>query len=200
MFWSPRSKLRTVKPAARKRPKLETGRAPGGALNYLLLAILIAATGLLVSPLMDRATGGRFPVTGYRLLVVEGGSMNPTISHGSLVLVRAVDPATIAAGDLITYREPGHGNLFITHRVVELPGAGNPGFITRGDANSSPDPKPVEATDIVGKVTRHLPYAGYLVHYLQTVAGLLLAIILPGLLIIASEIKNIIHYRAARDK
>lgn len=72
--------------------------------------------------------------------------------------VIAVDKAArdIAPGDIITFRPP-QGDRFITHRVVATGFDGAPYYITRGDANSRPDPDPVRSSDILGRVVYATP-------------------------------------------
>ena len=40
-------------------------------------------------------------------------------------------------------------------------------FITKGDANKTEDPVPAEASQIIGRVVFHLPYLGYVIHFLK---------------------------------
>lgn len=107
---------------------------------------------------------GLGPRTGqYQVLTVLSGSMAPTISAGSLVVVRPVDPAQLRIGDVITYRIPVQDRRVVTHRVVEMLDPGTtPTVRTRGDALEEPDAWTTRfASGPVWRVETDLPYAGH---------------------------------------
>ena len=58
------------------------------------------------------------PVLGYRLVIIEGPSMTPTIPIGAVVIERTVPVDAIALGDVVTVPMPN--GVAITHRVVRL--------------------------------------------------------------------------------
>lgn len=64
-------------------------------------------------------------------------------------------------GDIITFH---NGDTVVTHRVVKKE---KDIFITKGDANKTEDPVPAEASQIIGRVVFHLPYLGYVIHFLK---------------------------------
>jgi len=118
---------------------------------------------------------------------VLSGSMEPALPLGGVVFIKPVEPADIGPGSIIAYRS---GEPLITHRVVDVIDESELSFITKGDANQSPDLSPVPAASVVGKVVFDVPYLGYLAAFVKTPLGFLLAIILPGLAIIGLELKN----------
>ena len=73
-------------------------------------------------------------------------------------------------------------------------------FITKGDANETADLEPVPANNIVGKTVFSLPYAGYVINFAQTTTGYITIFIVPALLIIAFETRNLIRYTSELDK
>ncbi len=80
---------------------------------------------------------------------------------------------------MITYAttdEVSGAPILITHRIVEVgSGSAGPTFITQGDANDAPDPRPVEAAQVRGKVWYHVPYIGVARNFLLAQgAGLIL--------------------------
>ena len=79
------------------------------------------------------------------------------------MVVRPVDPADITVGTVITYQPERDDPELITHRVVAqgFDGLGRPTYQTQGDANASPDLRPVHAYQVVGQRGYHLPYVGY---------------------------------------
>jgi signal peptidase len=130
-------------------------------------------------------------------LVVRSDSMSPAIGAGSVVYVNDVSASAISTGDVITYRgEPGRAER-VTHRVVAVEAEnGERRFRTKGDANEEPDPEPVSPARIVGRVSFHVPYVGYVVAFAQTGPGLALLVIVPALLLIVTELRDLL--RAAR--
>ena len=57
----------------------------------------------------------------------------------------------------------------VTHRVTEKSELSQT-FTTKGDANLSEDPNPVEYSDVLGKVWKiNIPYAGYFVNYSKNI-------------------------------
>jgi hypothetical protein len=44
---------------------------------------------------------------------------------------------------------------------------------------------------VIGKVTFHISYLGYVIQFVKTRWGMLLTLFVPGLIIIAMEIRNI---------
>ena len=121
---------------------------------------------------------------GYSPFVIRGGSMEPAIPLGSLVLVRPIDPASVGVGDVLTIRTDG-GQVF-THRVVALvESGGERSFQTRGDANAKPDPQAVPGRAIVGVVAVEIPVAGFLMALLQLRSGIVcIASLLAALLLL----------------
>lgn len=80
----------------------------------------------------------------------EGTSMRPAIEHGDVITVGPVDPAAIAAGDIVLYR---HRDRPIAHRVAEIytTGQGEVVVVPRGDGKRACD-APVQAHQVMGKV------------------------------------------------
>ena len=101
---------------------------------------LIAATGLLVIL-------GIAVLLELRPVVILSGSMEPSISTGSICLV--------------------------VHRISRCVSGGE-SFITKGDSNDTEDPIPVSAKQIRGRVIGTIPYLGYGAVFLRSRAGILL--------------------------
>ena len=83
---------------------------------------------------------------GYKILYVQSGSMSPTFQKGDIVIIKKCKSYEI--GEIITYSV--EENL-ITHRIIEKT---ENGYITKGDANNTPDEKNVDSTQIKGKVIK----------------------------------------------
>lgn len=150
---------------------------------YIFLAVVaVVALALIFSA---------FPVKGnFKSLVVLSSSMEPKVKMGSVVAVR---PATeYKVGDIITFGEMSRTKSPTTHRIAEIKNEnGGKIFVTKGDANNAPDQKTVREQEILGKVLFSVPYVGYAVARAKTPVGFLLIVIVPSVVIIYEEIRNI---------
>ena len=101
--------------------------------------------------------------------VIISGSMLPKIDIGDIVIVQKVEPDQVEVGDVIQFREIEQ-DIRINHRVVEIleDERGLPLFITKGDANRSPDSEPVMAEQLMGKVVQIVPKVGWVTIMLRS--------------------------------
>jgi signal peptidase I len=133
-------------------------------------------------------------------LTVMSGSMEPTIGTGDVVVARQTAPMDVRVGDIVTFRDPlNHGRL-ITHRVREMHVKGDDVvFTTRGDANTGEEHWAVPKTGTIGRVAYHVPRVGYFMVWFHSRYGLLLLIVLPSLLLGASELWRLWRPRGAHE-
>lgn len=131
------------------------------------------------------------------MVVVVSGSMEPKLSRGDLLFLKGKDAENIRngtiegkEGDIIVFDARG---LWITapsdpivHRVVDKKYDNGWFFLTKGDANTSPDAEWVPETRILGVVVGMIPYIGW-VKIVLTDSGLLipLLVIVSFLLVIS---------------
>lgn len=126
--------------------------------------------------------------------VVLSDSMEPAFSSGDIVIVQSVAPAAISTGDVITYQSPrAEGNAQrVSHRVIGIDQTqGEYVFQTKGDANEQPDAYQVSEADLTGKVWFVIPYVGYLVQFAGTTLGMFLLIVVPGILLVVTELWSV---------
>lgn len=131
----------------------------------ILLLVLLAAFCL---PL----TVPRF--CGYHIYSVVSGSMEPAIPTGSLVYIKETEPEGIQPGDVIAFYGAADSASIITHRVVEnrvVMGE----FVTKGDANQTPDMNPTPYACLIGKVERSIPKAGAVASVFTSARGKVMA-------------------------
>ena len=132
------------------------------------------------------------PVLGWHMYVVRGGSMEPAIPLGSIVVVHPMDPATVKVGEVITYQTAA--GTIVTHRVTGIEPGAELRFQTKGDASASADPSPVPASEIVGSVEYALPGLGILVAVLGSPIGIMLAVgILAALLVMSWSTERLVR-------
>jgi signal peptidase I len=143
----------------------------GVGLSFGLLAFVLLLAALVV--VVPAASGS----TPYTILT---SSMEPGLPAGTLIIVKPIEPQDVRIGTVITYQLDSGEPEVVTHRVIEiqspnLPG-GDPSFITKGDANSAPDAKPVMAVQLRGAVWYSVPLIGWVNN---VVNGDLRAVVIP---------------------
>ncbi len=94
--------------------------------------------------------------SGWQLLEVRGGSMQPTVSNGSLLVVAPTETDEVSAGDVVSLI--GADGLRVTHRVVDVDSTTG-AVTTRGDANDVNDTRPYTGTHL-DVVQAHIPGLG----------------------------------------
>ena len=153
------------------------GRLRAG-LGFAWLALLAALVAVALLPHVVRFSGGD-------AFVIRGGSMEPTIPLGSLILVQPIDPDAVTVNDVITVRSDN--GVVYSHRVSQVIDEGaERRFQLRGDANESPDGRLVPARALIGRVEGHLPLAGYLVALLSVPSGVMSLLSMLGSLLLAT--------------
>lgn len=145
-------------------------------LRYVALGVLAVLIGTgLYSLNASRLTGDQMPMPfGYGASVVLSGSMEPELSVGDLLIVKAAED--YEPGDIVVYQT---GRMAVVHRILEI---GEEFAVTKGDANTAPD-EPIALTAIKGSVIRVIPLVGYGVWALKTPLGVIITIVLAVLLV-----------------
>ena len=144
------------------------------ALRHILIGILVVLLLLSATSVVRRiAFNDPVPLTfGYGSAVIVGGSMEPAIDFGDMVLIRR--QGAYELGDVVTFK-PESGRSVVTHRVVEVTSSG---YITQGDANNARDPE-VTPDQMIGRVVRTIPGVGKIILFFQRPLGV--AILAIGL-------------------
>jgi signal peptidase len=134
---------------------------PKGLGHYLLVSLsaaalllmLALAAAVIVVPAMTKSV----PMT------VLTSSMEPKLPPGTLLIVKPVDVNDIRVGDVITYQIRSGEPDVITHRVIAVTTSttGERLFTLQGDNNGSPDPDPIRAVQVQGRLWYSVPYIGW---------------------------------------
>lgn len=122
--------------------------------SWLLLLVAVAVLAALV--VVPRIVGA----TPYTVLT---GSMEPTLSPGTLIVVKPVPATELRAGDVITFQIESDNPAVNTHRITQVvyDAQGTPRFQTQGDANNVADRGLLVPGQIRGKYWYSVPYLGY---------------------------------------
>jgi len=132
----------------RSRKKMRSNALPTGWIFTAIgcVAIVWFATGVL-------------PI---KPSLVPTGSMVPVINPGDVVLTTAVNTEAIKLGEIIEYKNSKE-NINVVHRVIEIGGdVQTRYFITKGDANNTPDADPVSPQAILGREIFIIPKLGWI--------------------------------------
>ncbi len=128
--------------------------------------------------------GNQLPMPfGYGMANVLSGSMEPTFSKGTLLLVK--DTQDIQEGDIVVYQSRDE---LIVHRIISLAGDE---VITQGDANNVAD-EPFDRSQIKGKVIGWIPFLGNVAAVLKKPIAVIIILILAFVLVEGS-------FRSQRD-
>lgn len=183
----------TEKPEAleeKKTAKKKKAKSVKSVIFNALFYVLIIAM-VLGAFLFATNSSANKSILGYRVYSVMTGSMTPVYPTGSLVFVKLTDPQDIRVGDDITFYNPSSEQEIWTHRVTQIvTDYGNNGicFKTQGVANSSEDPFITLGGNVVGVVKFSIPYAGYVLKFMQE--NMLLSIVI--ILLVFALIKLIV--------
>jgi signal peptidase I len=167
------------------------------SLSIVVTVLLILSTILCFFIIIQAALNQSVSLFGYHFFYVTTGSMEPNIPVGSVVVTHR-SKEQYEKGDVITFtsRDSAIYGRPNTHRIVGIEQSGaEVSYITRGDANSSPDNNPVPASDVIGKVILSFtaaPIRG-LFSVLETKFGFVLLILVPLMLITVGCIKDFSH-------
>ena len=119
--------------------------------------------------------GNQLPMPfGIGIANVLSGSMEPTFSKGTLLIIKETEEVHI--GDIVVYQSD---NSLVVHRITDIQ---QDQITTQGDANNAPDPI-FDRSEIKGKVIAWIPYLGTLLSMVRTPAGVIILLLLAFLLI-----------------
>lgn len=159
------------------------------------LVVIIIVIGILV-------VLTAFPIaSNWRLMTVLSGSMEPTISTGSIVIVKNTEE--YRPGDIISFNTDKFSDVSTTHRIEDMRvESGVPIYITKGDANDAQDTEEVLGRDIIGRVVFRVPILGYVTNFVKKPFGFLLVILIPAVYIVFEELRKVYREikRIKKDK
>lgn len=96
----------------------------------------------------------------YTAVAIASGSMSPTFTKGSVVIVKKItDKDEIKIGDIAAYEYEGRIIVHRVNRIVEI--KGETFYYTKGDANENEDNYKIEKNKIMGIVEVAIPLVGY---------------------------------------
>lgn len=153
------------------------------AAQVTLLLVVLAILGLLLVAAIPH-------LRGLDTTVANGGSMEPLISRGSLVVAKRVGASAVEAGDVIIFIRSESG-VRVTHRVAEVVETPEGTVLrTKGDANRSIDAEALSFSQPVSRVEFSVPYVGYLILFSRTISGKVLLLAVPLVLLVVGRLRS----------
>lgn len=111
-------------------------------------------------------------VFGLTPLIVQSGSMEPTVTTGSLLITKKTPASELRRGDVVTV--PRRDRTLVTHRIVQVTHRGATATLRlKGDANDAVDPE-AYFVKAAGKKVIAIPFAGRLAAWASSGIGLFL--------------------------
>ena len=146
--------------------------------GFLQLVLWVALLGFVALLILPR-------ISAYDVLIVRGGSMEPTIHVGSIVVVDR-GSRTPSIGTATAFRD-GNGAI-VTHRVVAIDSGV---YETKGDANAQADLGRRNSEQVYGTVALTIPFLGYVLHLLHQPIVFLLLLLGTGGVLVIGELRTI---------
>ena len=172
--------------------KTRTAKILKALLNFLLIVTFLFFAFIVFLALMSKSTGEVVKIGPYQVYSVIGGSMEPAIHKGSIIIVSHPGDKPLKVNDIVTFLNPGDKKTVVTHRIVNINNKGEEiTYTTRGDANERDDIDPLPRNHILGKEHLTLPLIGNIMIFAKTKTGLIVMVIIPGILLILSEMLNL---------
>ena len=166
----------------------------GNILTVLILIFALCMTAFTI--ISVRTLGGNANILGYKPYIVLSDSMRDTFQVGDISVSKAVDPATLEPGDIVTFTsiDPDHYGEVITHKIREITTyEGQPAFVTYGTTTGEGDAYPAPFDQVVGEYVFRVPKLGYFFQFLKTPAGYVTVILLPFLVLIGLQIVRFVR-------
>jgi len=144
--------------------------------NTIFALGVVTAVSLSAVVALQAYTGERTPI-----LAIATGSMAPALEPGNLVMIQHVGPNVISPGTIIAFTGSCLPSPTV-HRVVEVStGATGVVYLTKGDANPTPDPCWVPYSEVLGRVISTVPGLGYFILQPALLGGVaVLALLIPA--------------------
>ena len=166
----------------------------GNILTVLILIFALCMTAFTI--ISVRTLGGNANILGYKPYIVLSDSMRDSFQVGDISVSKAVDPATLEPGDIVTFTsiDPDHYGEVITHKIREITTyEGQPAFVTYGTTTGEDDAYPAPFDQVVGEYVFRVPKLGYFFQFLKTPAGYVTVILLPFLVLIGLQIVRFVR-------
>jgi signal peptidase I len=129
---------------------------------------------------------------GYRPLIDHSDSMRPAIRAGDLLITHGEPATSVRVGEIVSFDDPALKGRLVTHRVVAIHAAGGRiDFLTRGDANPSPESWSVTPRASVGILKLRIAGVGRAVAWLADPLARTIVLTLAALVLSTALLRRI---------
>ena len=176
-------------------------------LSWTFFVLLLIIAGLLlyyfISTKIYASKGDNYKPA-FGLYTIVSPSMEPNLKIYDVIVDTNVNsPDDIKEGDIITFISTSSlsKGMTITHRVIKIEDTPDKGrvYYTKGDNNLSPDARPAEYQNILGKVILKIPQLGRVQSFLATKGGWLVVVVIPALIIIIKDVLKLFKLKNIND-
>ncbi len=156
---------------------------------FIVLVLIIGVLVLYIVRVNFLANNDKLGDVKINIYTILTQSMYPTIEAGDVIVTYKEDNNKYNSGDIITFISENNSGMTITHRVKEVYNVNDEySYKTKGDNNNTADNEVIKGNNVLGRVVFKIPKAGYIQQFLVSKTGWIVAIVLPALGIIISDI------------
>ncbi len=159
-------------------------------LKGLVIALITVEVVLMCFVMIFKMSGNNPALFGHQFYVIVSPSMEPELSVGDVILSKKYKGQSIETGDIITFlgREGSLEGKVVTHQVIEVEEInGELSITTKGLANNIEDPS-ITQKDVLSVMKYKTVVFGFMYRLMSSTPGFIFLILLPLLILIASEI------------
>lgn len=160
------------------------------------VVVLVSWAAVYLVVLLAAFAGVIKVASGWDAVVVTSGSMSPTLRIGDVVFIDDHPDQMLGQRTVITFERVGGDDGLVTHRVFETLAA-DESYVTKGDANPTPDADAVHRDDVVGVGRLVVPFLGLPVVWAED--GNTTALAALGVLALAAMAAVVMSFRRGRD-
>lgn len=175
---------------------IDRAAATGSLRRRRWLLLPVAALSLVVVVPVAALVVGCW-LAGWTLQPVQTASMEPAFPAGSLLVVEPIDASEVEVGMAVVFEDPVSPGRLVAHRISSRQPGEALTFRTRGDANQTDDPFPINASAVRGQVRWRIVGLGTVVSALQWPTNAIVLIGLPAAVLAATEWRGWRRRRAA---
>ncbi len=171
--------------------------------RILLYVIMFTIVALTVGAVIIFSTSNDAEKYTYKAYTVLSDSMQEQFEAGDLIIVKKVDLSTISEGDIISFYsiDPNTYGEVYTHMVREvITYNGELAFTTYGTTTGSNDIYPALSSCVIGEQVYVISNIGEVITFIKTVQGYWFLVVIPCVVLVGFEIKNLIKLFKKGDK
>lgn len=118
-------------------------------------------------------------ILGFKPYVVKSDSMKPVIKRGDLIIVKKTKTNSLKPNDIVAFKKDK--NMLIAHYIadVDINKENQLVFRTKTSINKEKkdwDVGAVKRKQVIGKVTKTIPFIGYIVLFFKSIYGIITAL------------------------